>query len=324
MNLLMEPPKKQPVHIPVLCQEVVAQFEPFEHAAEALVVDATLGLGGHSLALLERYPRLSILGVEWDAEALRCARARLESRFAGRFQALEGSCAELPELLRRQGMTAVSGVLVDLGVSSLQLDDPLRGFSFSKRGPLDMRMSLSLPESAWDLLHRLDVEDLAHLFKTYGEEPSARVVAVTLKDALAQGRLTNDSWSVAQCIRAALPVRRAASHIDPATRCFQALRMAVNQELDNIKRFLDNLPAVLAPQGRAVVLAFHSLEDRIVKQAFLQAAKGCVCPSQIPQCICGKMPWATLPSRKAIQASAGEKHSNPRSRSVRMRVLEKL
>jgi 16S rRNA (cytosine1402-N4)-methyltransferase len=320
----MEAPEKKAAHIPVLCQEVVAQFEPYEVLDNATVIDGTLGLGGHSLALLERYPRLNVIGVEWDAEALHYARERLNDRFGARFQALEGSYTELPSLLERQGVGAVQGVLVDLGVSSLQLDNASRGFSFSKRGPLDMRMSTSLPETAWDLINRLDSFELARLFKTYGEEPSARTVAETLKDALTQGRLINDSWSVAQCIRAALPMRSNAHRIDPATKCFQALRMAVNHELDNVTQFLDNLPSVLASGGRAVVLAFHSLEDRMVKQSFLQAAKGCVCPPQIPQCVCGKAPWATLPSRKAIQASAAEKLANPRSRSVRMRVLEKM
>jgi 16S rRNA (cytosine1402-N4)-methyltransferase len=322
--LLMEVPEKKAVHVPVLCQDVVAQFEKFEEIDNACVVDATLGLGGHTLALLERYPRLQVIGVEWDRDALGQARERLQSRFGSRFQAIEGSYTELPILLARQEVGPVAGVLVDLGVSSLQLDDPARGFSFSKRGPLDMRMSSSLPETAWDLINRLDSFELARLFKTYGEEPSARTVAETLKDALTQKRLVNDSWHVAQCIRAALPMRSNAHRIDPATRCFQALRMAVNHELDNVAQFLDNLPSILASGGRAVVLAFHSLEDRLVKQTFLQAAKGCVCPPQIPQCVCGKKPWASLPTRKAIQASAAEKLSNPRSRSVRMRVLEKL
>jgi 16S rRNA (cytosine1402-N4)-methyltransferase len=185
-----------------------------------------------------------------------------------------------------------------------------------------MRMSQSLPETAWDLLHRSDETELARLFKIYGEEPYASAVAKTLKAAIERGQLLNDTFAVAQCIRASMPVGR--GRIDPATRCFQALRMAVNHELDNVKKVLAVLPDLLPPGGRAVILSFHSLEDRLVKQAFVQAAKGCICPPQIPQCVCGKKPWAKLRMRKAIQASPAEQLANPRSRSVRMRSLEKL
>jgi len=305
-------------HLPVLCREVVTQFD---RLGEGIVVDGTLGLGGHTTALLERFPRLSVIGVEWDEVALKSAQERLH-RFGERFRAIEGSYANLPELLEREGIESVDGVLVDLGVSSLQLDDASRGFSFSKSGPLDMRMSQSLETTAWDIINRWDEFELVRIFKMYGEEPSARMVAKALKDAIARGQLVNDSWQVAQCIRSVLPGGR--GRIDPATRVFQALRMAVNREMDNIKTFLDHLPTVLKTGGRAVVLAFHSLEDRLVKDTFKQATIGCICPPKFPQCMCGKKPWATLPVRKAIQASEEERQSNPRSRSARLRVLEKL
>ena len=330
MILTMEPDKKilYP-HIPVLSREVVAQFDfPSSHDAlpgssgghARVVVDGTLGLGGHSAALLERYLDLSVLGVEWDADALVAARERL-SPFGDRFRAVQGSYADLPSILEREGIGPVSGLILDLGVSSLQLDNPARGFSFSKRGPLDMRMSRSLPLTAWDLINRWDESELARIFREYGEELQARRVARTLKASLERGQLTNDASAVAQCIRSAFPAGR--GRIDPATRTFQALRMAVNHELDNVDAVLDALPSILKSGGRAVILSFHSLEDRKVKDAFHQAAKGCICPPQIPQCVCGKEPWATLPVRKAIQASETEKQANPRSRSVRMRVLEK-
>ncbi len=318
----MELPKKiQYDHLPVLRDEVVAEFAAYD-VPDAFVIDGTLGLGGHSQALLERYSHLSVLGVEWDAQALQVARDRLEPRFGSRFVGLQGSYTDLKPVLEKFGLQHVSGVLLDLGVSSLQLDDPARGFSFSKRGPLDMRMSQTLPLTAWDLLNDSDEHELARLFKEYGEEPQARTVAKTLKDAIGRGQLINDSWSVAQCMRGALPISR--GRIDPATRCFQALRMAVNHELENIGTFLEQLPSLLSRGGRAVVLSFHSLEDRLVKQTFVQAAKGCICPPRVPQCVCGKLPWARLRTRKAIQASEAEKEANPRSRSVRMRVIEKL
>jgi len=228
----------------------------------------------------------------------------------------------LPALLRSQSIDQVLGVLLDLGVSSPQLENGTRGFSFARRGPLDMRMSSLLPLTAWDLLNQWDEVELARIFKTYGEERFARPIARTLKSAIEQGRLTNDAAAVAQWIRASLPGSR--GRIDPATRCFQALRIAVNHELDNLKRFLENLPSILQSGGRAVVLAYHSLEDRMVKQAFQQAAKGCICPPRAPKCVCGIQPWAVVRPRKAIQASAQEILANPRSRSVRLRVLEKI
>lgn len=318
ISMVEENKKNLYSHLPVLSREVVAQFSDPE---EGIVVDGTLGLGGHTAALLERYSNLSVIGVEWDADALKRARERLSS-FGDRFKAIEGSYADLPQLLEREGTGPVDGVLVDLGVSSLQLDDAERGFSFSKAGPLDMRMSRALPVTAWDILNRWDEFELVRIFKQYGEEPNARLVAKTLKDAIARGQLINDSFTVAQCVRAALPAGR--GRIDPATRVFQALRMAVNHELDNIQTFLNNLPRVLKSGGRAVALAFHSLEDRLVKDFFHQAAKGCICPPRFPQCVCGQKPWAKLPVRKAIQASDDEKTANPRSRSARLRVLEKL
>jgi 16S rRNA (cytosine1402-N4)-methyltransferase len=305
-------------HTPVLSREVV---EAFAFDRPATIVDGTLGLGGHSEAILSAYPDIQVIGLDWDSQALRQASERL-SRFGSRFRAVEASYTQLSEVLKSQSISGIDGILLDLGVSSLQLDDAGRGFSFSNRSPLDMRMSLSLPESAWELLQRLDVAELAKIFKIYGEEPHAWGVARAVKDAVTKGGIGNDAWMVAQTMRAALPASR--GRIDPATRCFQALRMAVNDELGNIETILSQLPELLNPGGRAVILAFHSLEDRLVKKNFQDAAKGCICPPRIPQCVCGKQPWARLIQRKAIQASAEEISRNPRSRSVRMRMLEKL
>jgi 16S rRNA (cytosine1402-N4)-methyltransferase len=301
MTLVMETPRATEfTHLPVLSREVVSQYN---FSGPALLVDATLGLGGHSKALLEHFPDLTIVGIEWDAQALEIAQRRLAA-FGDRFRAIEGSYAQLPALLKQEKIDNVSGLLLDLGVSSLQLDDATRGFSFSKRGPFDMRMSTSLPDSAWDLLRRSSVPELTQILKEFGEEPHALAVAHALKDALSQGRLINDSWEVAQCIRAALPAAR--GRLDPATRCFQAFRMAVNHELENVQTLLNDLPEILALGGRAVVLAFHSLEDRMVKQAFKESS------------------WGRLVTKKAIQASWPERRANPRARSVRLRTIEKI
>lgn len=304
-------------HVPVLVQEVV---DAFAFHRPAVVVDGTLGAGGHSQRLLERYPDMRLIGLEWDKEALAAAQERLR-RFGDRFQSFEWSYADLPALLSRLSLPNVDGLLLDLGLSSRQLDDTQRGFSFLRPGPLDMRMSRALSRTAWDLITQESEAGLADLFRRYGEEPRARRIAASLKAALAKGALKNDAWEVAEFIR------RVASfyggRIDPSTRCFQALRIAVNHELENVERLLGHLEPLLAPGGRAAVISFHSLEDRLVKRAFQQAAKGCICPPQVPQCVCSRQPWARLIRRKALQATDEEIAENPRARSARLRLLEK-
>lgn len=271
--------------------------------------------------LLRRYPRLRVLGLEWDGGALETARQRLEP-YGERFEALEANYADLTSVLAARGWRGVDGLLLDLGLSSRQLQDMDRGFSFLRPGPLDMRMSRALTQTAWDILVNYSETELADLFRTLGEEPHARRIARLLKERLRQRRLPNDAWQVAEVIRRSAP--GALRRIDPATRCFQALRVVVNKELVNLDKILSSLEFVLKPQGRAAVISFHSLEDRRVKAAFQAAAKGCVCPPRIPQCACGRKPWARLPARKAVQASEEEIRENPRARSARLRVLEKL
>jgi 16S rRNA (cytosine1402-N4)-methyltransferase len=314
-------PSERPMsieHIPVLGVEVVNAFS-FDRPA--ILVDGTLGLGGHSELLLRAYPQLRVLGVEWDSKALSSAQDRL-AIFGDRFEGIEASYADLPDVLQDRSLSGVDGLLLDLGLSSMQLNDASRGFSFLTPGPLDMRMSRQLTRTAWDLLNTLDEGELARILRTYGEEPASRRIASLLIQRLMQGTLPNDAWEIANVIRSS--ILRRPGGADPATRCFQALRIAVNGELDNIDRILDSLPQILVPGGRAALIAFHSLEDRRVKTAFQQAAKGCVCPPRIPQCVCGKTPWARLVSRKAIQATPEEIQSNPRARSARLRVLERL
>ncbi len=204
----------------------------------------------------------------------------------------------------------------------MQLLDSDRGFSFLRPGPLDMRMSRSLTMTAWQLLNALSESELADIFRNYGEEPQSRKIARVLKDHLRTQTLPNDAWEVAEVIRRAAPAP--AHRIDPATRCFQALRIAVNHELDNLDNTLGFLKDVLSQGGRAAIISFHSLEDRRVKIVFHQAAKGCVCPPRIPQCICGQKPWGKLINRRVIIASPEEAQTNPRSRSAKLRILEKI
>jgi len=303
-------------HLPVLGDEVVAAFHLNR---EAWIVDGTLGLGGHSERLLQQYPRMRILGLEWDAGALQTARERL-AVFGDRFEGVEANFADLPSLLSQRGRGMMDGLLLDLGLSSRQLLDTDRGFSFLRPGPLDMRMSRSLTTTAWQLLTHSTETELADIFRHYGEEPQARRIAHILKERLSKSALPNDAWQVAETIRrgVASPMKR----IDPSTRCFQALRIVVNQELTNLDRILGGLRDCVKPGGRVAIISFHSLEDRRVKTVFHQAAKGCVCPPRIPQCVCGQAPWARLIHRKAIVGSEAEVQSNPRARSAKLRVLE--
>lgn len=305
-------------HVPVLGDEVAGAFDL---GRKALVVDGTLGLGGHSERLLERYPQMRILGLDWDAGALSTARERLK-KFGDRFEAVEANYAELPSVLSQGGRGTVDGLFLDLGLSSQQLLDTDRGFSFLRPGPLDMRMSRSLTRTAWEIVVHSSERELAEMFRSYGEEPQARRIAQALKEAIRQHALPNDAWQVAETIRraAASPMKR----IDPATRCFQALRIVVNHELDNLDKILTEIKDLLSPGGRAAIISFHSLEDRRVKSAFQQAAKGCLCPPRIPQCVCGQIPWARLINRKVIVASEAEMRENPRARSAKLRILEHL
>ncbi len=305
-------------HLPVLGEEVLRAFDL---GRETVVVDGTLGLGGHTELLLQRYAKMRVLGLDWDSRALATARERLQV-FGDRFEGIEANYVDLPLILSQRGRGMVDGVLLDLGLSSMQLLDSDRGFSFLRPGPLDMRMSRSLTTTAWQLLTRSSEGELADMFRTYGEEPQSRKIAHALKENLKKKALPNDAWQVAETIRrtVASPLHR----IDPATRCFQALRIVVNQELANLDNSLGFIKNILNPGGRAVIISFHSLEDRRVKTAFQHAAKGCVCPPRIPQCVCGQTPWGKLVNRKVMVASEAETQANPRARSAKMRILEKL
>jgi 16S rRNA (cytosine1402-N4)-methyltransferase len=305
-------------HQPVLLNEIQLAFDLKRRVT---VVDGTLGLGGHSEALLSAWPDLSVIGIEWDERARIEAGRKLE-RFGTRFRSIAGSYADIAQLLAGMNVSTVDGILLDLGVSSLQLDDPERGFSFRLSGPLDMRMSETLTITAWDILNSYEEDQLADIFWRLGEERNSRRVARALKESIQKGELSNDAARVADVIRNA--VGRSSGRIDPATRSFQALRMEVNHELDNVKKFLQQCGELLSPGARVAVISFHSLEDRLVKRAFLEAARGCVCPPRIPVCVCGKKPWGRLVTRRAVRPTEEEISRNPRSRSAKLRILEKL
>jgi 16S rRNA (cytosine1402-N4)-methyltransferase len=298
-------------HQTVLRDEVVDVLLP---TAGKRIIDATLGGGGHAEALLDR--GAEVIGVDRDPAALRAATARLGGR-AG-FRALRGNAGDLAAVLGPLGLLPVDGVLADLGVSSPQLDDPSRGFSFQGDGPLDMRMG---PEgqTAAEAIARADEATLVDVLRTFGEEPFARPIARALKTA----HPTTTEQAV-EAVKRAVPRRAWPARIHVATRTFQALRIWVNDELGALDRLLASLPEILRIGGRAAIIAFHSLEDRRVKEAFRTLVGRCACPPGLPVCGCGAAGRFRAVTRKAVKASPAEAETNPRSRSARLRAVERL
>ncbi len=304
------------VHEPVLAREVVELLRP---GPGRLLADCTLGGGGHALLFLEQ--GASVIGIDKDPRALAAAKARL-ARFGEAFRAVRADFRDARNVLDALGIAAVDGAVADLGVSSPQLDAPERGFAFSRPGPLDMRMG-SEGETLQDLLRRIDERELARILREYGEEPFARPIARAVKRALDRGEL-GDTARLAEVVAAAIPRKAWPRRIHPATRTFQALRIAVNDELGALAAFLGGLPGLLAPGGRAAVISFHSLEDRMVKERFRALTQACTCPPDLPVCACGAKASFAPVTRKAVTASEAEVAANPRARSARLRVVEKL
>jgi 16S rRNA (cytosine1402-N4)-methyltransferase len=304
------------VHVPVLLREVTTLLHP---ERGGIFVDATLGLGGHAEALLAAAPSVRIVGIDTDPDALAEAGARL-APYGERLVLVPGRYEEIAAHLDRLGFCEVDGVLADLGVSSLQLDRVERGFSFMKDGPLDMRMSRSGPTAA-DLVNTLPREELSRVFREYGEERMAGRIARKIVEARIASPVSTTGELRHLVLRAVGPKRE--RHKDPATRVFQALRIATNRELIDLERFLDDAIARLALGARIAVLSYHSLEDRIVKRAFVRHTAGCTCPPSFPVCVCPRRRVMALVTKKPIRPSLPEITLNPRARSARLRVLER-
>jgi 16S rRNA (cytosine1402-N4)-methyltransferase len=279
-------------------------------------VDATVGAGGHAESLLERGTEIRLLGIDRDPEALALAGERL-ARFAERFELVQGDFADLDALL--SGRPPAAGLLADLGVSSMQLDRGERGFSFRRDGPLDMRMGPS-GRTAADIVATASVDELTRIFRVYGEERMAAKIARGIVAERTRGPIQ----TTRQLARIVAGEKGSREKIDPATRVFQALRIEVNQELVALGRFLAAAVARLKPGGRLAVISYHSLEDRIVKDAFRRDSGVCSCPPKLPTCICGARAALRLLTRRPIRPGEAELRRNPRSRSARLRVAEKL
>ena len=305
-------------HEPVLLQEVVHALRP--NRENGVLVDATVGLGGHAAALLEAHPHVKLIAIDRDPEALERAGERL-AQFASRVTFVRARHEELIDILKQHGIDSVSGLLADLGVSSMQLDDASRGFSFRFDAPLDMRMGPD-SRSAADLVNTLDEADLANVLREYGEEPMAKRIARAIVNARSEAPIETTT-RLAEIIRG---VKRAKKphDIDPATLTFQALRIAANEELIGLDRFVNDAVSVLESGARVAIISFHSLEDRIVKRAFRRLEGECVCPPGLPVCACGAKEIVKLLTRRPVTASDEELDRNPRSRSAKLRVAEKL
>lgn len=304
-------------HIPVLFNETI---ESLDIKPEGIYVDGTAGGGGHSEAILKHLTTGKLVSIDQDPDAIRTVTERL-SRYPGSIIA-KGNFASMRELCAEKGITEVDGVLLDIGVSSYQLDTPERGFSYHNDAPLDMRMSQE-GTSAADLVNTLPWQKLAEIISKYGEDKSAVRIAKGIV-AAREIKPIETTLELAEIIKANVPasVRRESGH--PARKTFQALRIEVNGELDVLREGLEAAFEMLKPGGRLSVITFHSLEDRIVKQTMNSWCTGCTCPKDFPVCVCGKTPGGKLIYKKGLAPSEEELKLNPRARSSRLRVIEKL
>ena len=302
-------------HTPVLVREVLDSLDIRPGGA---YIDCTVGEGGHAVAVLGE-PRAGsrLLGIDLDGEALARARPRLIP-YGERALLVRGSFADLRMIATGQGFSPAEGVLFDLGVSSLQLESAHRGFSFSREGRLDMRFGASQGPTAHHMVNNETADRLADLIYRYGEERGSRRVA----RAIVAARPIETTVELASVVSAALGRRRRGIH--PATQTFQALRMAVNGELENLQAGLAQAVDVLASGGRLVVISYHSLEDRLVKNFMRTEERACICPPEIPECVCGHVASVRVITRRVVRPSSQEVEANPRSRSARMRVAERL
>jgi 16S rRNA (cytosine1402-N4)-methyltransferase len=306
-------------HVPVLREAVI---ELLGCHAGGVYVDGTVGGGGYAEAILQASaPDGVLVALDCDAEAIARVRARLPS-YRNRLFLAQANFTELPRILGELGFGPVDGIVVDLGVSSFQLTDAARGFSFMLEGPLDMRMDRSLRQTAADLVNGLSERDLASLIHRLGEERWAARISRAIVARRRSAPFTT-TLELAREIERVVPRTKDSLRIHPATRTFQALRLAVNHELDSLEQFLSLVLELLKPGGRLCTVAFHSLEDRIIKGTFREWSKSCTCPKILPQCQCEGLPRARLVTRRPLRPGTNEAEINPSARSARLRAVEK-
>ena len=308
------------LHRPVLLTEVIEFLAP---ERGGLFIDATLGLGGHSEAMLEK-SGARVLGIDQDKEAIAHATKRL-SKFGERFQIFHGNFSQIKDVWQQSGEEKPHGILADLGVSSLQFDSAERGFSFRYDAPLDMRMNADdgEGETAAELLERLSEEEIANVIYQYGEERFSRRIARRIVERRERSEPVRTTKELADLVFGAVKKSKH-DQIHPATRTFQALRIVVNGELEILADFIRDSIDILETEGRLAIISFHSLEDRIVKQAFQKLAGKCSCPPRLPQCVCGAEKKVEILTKRPVVPGSGEMAENPRARSAKLRVCTKL
>ncbi len=289
---------------------------------EGIYLDGTLGGAGHSLEIVSRLTTGRLIGVDRDRVALAAAQERLKD-YLPRVTFVHSNFSELDRILEELQIPAVDGMLFDLGVSSPQLDDALRGFSYMADAPLDMRMDRDDPLTAGEIVNRWPQEELRRILYEYGEERYAPQIAAAIVRSR-EKKPIETTLELVDIIRGAMPPQALREKQHPAKRSFQAIRIAVNDELTSVSKMMQAAIRRLKPGGRLAVITFHSLEDRIVKSEMQQAARGCTCPPEFPVCVCGKKPQIRLVTRKPIVSGAKELEENPRARSAKLRVAEKL
>ncbi len=307
-------------HRPVLLQETISLLAP---ERGGLFIDTTLGLGGHSEAMLEACTQTRVIGIDRDPAALRFARERL-ARFGERFRAVHANHRDLARVMFEAGANEADGVLADLGVSSLQFDTAERGFSFRHDAPLDMRMDAEGEEdTAADLLARLSEEEIARVIFEYGEERRSRRIARWIVERRERDEPITTTRELAELVARAVGHKRT-DRIHPATRTFQALRIAVNRELEGLGEFIETAVDLLHGQGRLAVISFHSLEDRVVKKTLRRLSGQCECGPRVPVCSCGARKAVEILTRRPITPTDAEAEDNPRARSAKLRACLKL
>jgi 16S rRNA (cytosine1402-N4)-methyltransferase len=318
----LSPPAQEAgaLHVSVLLAETLRFLEPERGGT---FVDCTLGLGGHSEAILSSSEAAQVIGIDRDTQAIEKARERL-TIFENRFRAFHADYREIKEVLKRADVSTVAGVLADLGVSSWQLDAPERGFSFRFDAPLDMRMNAESDEpTVAELLKQLTEEEIANIIYEYGEERFSRRIARWIVERRERGEPIETTKQLAELVERAVKTGRH-DKIHPATRTFQALRIAVNRELENLDLFLSDAIDVLETGGKLAVISFHSLEDRIVKQTFRRLSGVCECPPRLPVCQCGAVKKVEILTRRPAVPDETEMAANPRARSAKLRVCQKI
>jgi len=306
-------------HISVLLEECL---DGLAIKPEGIYIDGTLGGAGHSSQIVKRLTTGKLIGIDRDPVALKAASERL-APYKERVTLVHSNFCEMAQVLKDLGLTGVDGILLDLGVSSPQLDDSARGFSYMADAPLDMRMNNEDALSAYTVVNTWSQEELKRILFDYGEERYAPRIAGAICRRREEKPIET-TLELVDVIRSAMPAQALREKQHPAKRSFQAIRIAVNDELGSVEKAMEDAIPLLNPGGRLAVITFHSLEDRIVKNAMAEASKGCTCPPNFPVCVCGRKPRVKLISRKPIVASEEELEVNPRSRSAKLRVCEKL